>query len=366
MKYSVRKGTGRSAYLQLYDQLRQDMASGLLPPGSRLPSKRLMAAELGISLVTVEHAYALLADEGYVETRPRSGTYVCFGAPSFSGPVRPRAALGDMRAALTEPMEDFPFSVLARCMRRVLTDYDRRILIKSPNCGCPELRQAIAGYLARSRGLAVDPEQIIIGSGAEYLYGLVVQLLGRDRVFALEDPSYEKIRRVYEANGARCLMLRLGEDGILSSELEACSAGALHVTPFHSYPSGITATAAKRHEYAAWAQARGSVIIEDDYDSEFASLSRQAEPIFSIAPQRVIYVNSFSKILAPSMRTGFMVLPEGLLAEYRRKLDFYSCTVPVYDQYVLADFIDGGHLERYINRRRRQLRQQRRDPERGT
>ena len=131
------------------------------------------------------------------------------------------------------------------------------------------------------------------------------------------------------------------------------------MTPFHSYPSGVTATAAKRHEYAAWARERGAVIVEDDYDSELASPTRRIETIFSLAPERVIYLNTFSKTLAPAMRTGFMVLPEALNEEYRARLDFYSCTVPVYDQYVLAAFLEGGHLERYINRRRRKLRRQR-------
>ena len=128
----------------------------------------------------------------------------------------------------------------------------------------------------------------------------------------------------------------------------------LHVTPFHSYPSGVTASAAKRHEYAAWARARNAVIVEDDYDAELASPTRQIETIASLAPERVIYMNSFSKLLAPAMRTAFMVLPGEWNEEYRRRLDFYSCSVPVYDQYVLAAFLNGGHLERYINRRRRQ------------
>lgn len=352
MKYFVEKRAGKPAYMQIYSQLRQDIIEGVLPNGSRLPSKRLMAEELGVSLITVEHAYELLADEGYISTRQRSGYYVAFGGQAPAAIIPRRAALEDMSAAL-KPMEDFPFTVLSRTMRRVLSDYDRRILIKSPNCGCMELRQAISAYLERSRGVRVSPERIIIGSGAEYLYSLVVQLLGRDRLFALEDPSYEKIRRVYEANGAACRMLKLGEDGILSSELENCTAGVLHVTPFHSYPSGVTATAAKRHEYAEWARRRDGYIVEDDYDSEFASVTRQIETIYSVAPERVIYINTFSKILAPSMRTGFMVLPERLREEYEKRLGFYSCTVPVYDQYVLAEFIDGGHMERYINRRRR-------------
>ena len=359
MKYSVKKHNGESAYLQLYKQLRQDIVSGLLPSGTRLPSKRLLAEELAISVITVEHAYALLVDEGYAESRPRSGYYAAFGGLG-SAAIPRRAALEEMRAEAAGHTEDFPFSVLAKTMRTVLADYDRRILVKSPNAGCLELRDAISGYLARSRGLDVGPEQIIIGSGAEYLYGLVVQLLGRDRLFALEDPCYEKIRRVYEANGARCELLTMGEDGILSRELDACRAGVLHVTPFHSYPSGVTASAAKRHEYAAWAREHGAFIVEDDYDAEFASLTRQIETIYSLAPERVLYVNTFSKILAPSMRTGFLVLPEPLREEYARKLDFYSCTVPVFDQYVLAEFINAGHLERYINRRRRKLREKNR------
>ena len=357
MKYAIEKHGAESAYMQLYRRLRQDIVEGAVPRGMRLPSKRILAEELGISVITVEHAYALLVDEGYAEARPRSGYFAAFGGPSADTRA-PRASLEDMSAAREAP-EDFPFTTLARTMRAVLSDYDRRILEPSPGRGVPELRGALAGYLRRSRGLEVSPEQLVIGSGAEYLYGLVVQLLGRERGFALEDPCYEKIRQVYEANGARCEALRLGPDGIESAALRNCRAGVLHVTPFHSYPSGVTATAAKRHEYAAWARERGAVIVEDDYDSELASPTRQIETIFSLAPERVIYLNTFSKTLAPAMRTGFMVLPGALSEEYRARLDFYSCTVPVYDQYVLAAFLEGGHLERYINRRRRKLRRQR-------
>ncbi len=354
MKYSIDKNSTQPVYMQLFEVLRQDIITGTLAKGTKLPSKRFMASELGLSVITVEHAYELLADEGYISTRERSGYYVDFGGESTA--QRPgKATICDMSAEL-KPMEDFPFSLLAKTMRKVLSDYDRRILIKSPNCGCMELREAISAYLERSRGLKVAPERIIIGSGAEYLYSIVVQLLGRDRLFALEDPSYEKIRKVYEANGAECRMLKLGEDGILSEELSKCTAGVLHVTPFHSYPSGVTATASKRREYVSWAQERDSFIVEDDYDAEFATLRRQIETIYSIAPDRVIYLNSFSKLIAPSVRTGFMLLPESLMDEYNKRLNFYSCTVPIYDQYVLAEFINAGHMERYINRRKRKQR----------
>ena len=353
MNYHIQKHSGESAYLQLYRQLREDIVSGLLPLGRRLPSKRQLAEELGVSVITVEHALSLLCDEGYAEGRPRSGTYVCFGGGQTPPP--PRARLEEMSLGEGAPA-DFPFSLWARTMRSVLSDYDRRILNRCPSNGCAELREALAAYLGRSRGLSVTPEQIVIGAGAEYLYGLVVQLLGRDRAFALEDPCYEKIRRVYEANGARCLPLPMGEDGIESAALAGCQAGVLHVTPYHSYPSGVTASAAKRHEYLTWAKAHGSLLVEDDYDAEFASPTRQIQTVFSLDPDRVIYLNTFSKLLAPSVRTGFLVLPEGLLEPYRAKLDFYSCTVPVFDQLVLAEFINAGHMERYLNRRRRAQR----------
>ena len=356
MKYSIDKTAGQPAYLQLYQQLRQDIVDGSLPSGAKLPSKRLLAAELGISVITVEHALALLADEGYIYPRPRSGYYASFGGSAPTQPL-PKAAVKDMSAPVSVP-EDFPFSTLSKLMRRVLSDYGERILVKSPNSGCMELRQAIGDYLARSRGIRVRPEQVIVGSGAEYLYGQVVQLLGRDPVYGLEDPCYDRIRRVYEANGAVCAGLKMGEDGIETAALVNCKAGVLHVTPYQSFPSGVTATAAKRHEYAAWADKRNAYIVEDDYASELFVSARQVDTVFSLAPERTIYMNTFSKTLAPSMRTGYMVLPEGLLPEYEKKLGFYSCTVPVFDQIVLAEFIRGGDLERYINRRRRRLRQQ--------
>lgn len=356
MKYSVDKKAGEPAYLQLYKQLRQDIVGGSIADGDKLPSKRMLAAELGISVITAEHAFELLVDEGYVRPAQRSGYYASFGGAVQPQPL-PRAAVKDMSAPATAPA-DFPFSTLSKLMRRVLSDYGERILIKSPNSGCMELRCAIADYLARSRGINVRPEQVVIGSGAEYLYGLVVQLLGREREYGIEDPSYEKIGKVYELNGARCVKLKMGGEGIEQEALSNCCAGVLHVTPYHSFPSGVTATAAKRHEYAAWAEENKAVIVEDDYASELFVSSRQVDTVFSLAPERVIYMNTFSKTLAPSMRTGYMVLPEALLDSFKEKLGFCSCTVPVFDQYVLAEFIRGGELERYINRRRRKLRQQ--------
>ena len=212
MNYQIIKHSGESAYLQLYRQLRQDIVSGALPTGAKLPSKRSFAEELGLSVITVEHALALLTDEGYLLSRPRSGYYVSFGKASPAAVPPRRARLEEMRAGEGAPA-DFPFSLWARTMRAVLSDYDRHILDRCPSKGCLPLRQALAAWLGRSRSLTLDPEQIVVGAGAEYLYGLIVQLLGRERPFALEAPCYAQIRRVYEANGASCTPLPMGEDG---------------------------------------------------------------------------------------------------------------------------------------------------------
>ena len=354
MKYVIDRTAQTSAYMQIYEQLRADILAGVIPRGAKLPSKRLLAGELGVSLVTVEHAFDLLLDEGYVESRQRSGYYASFGgAPQ---PETPLSISHIPVGALNAPA-DFPFSVLAKTMRRVLSEYDRRILERSPGGGLPELRDAIAAYILRSRGLRVSPERILVGAGAEYLYTLIAQFFGHDCHIALEDPCYARIRQVYEANGAKCFGLPMGRDGIVSGALHVCEAKVLHVTPFNSYPSRVTASAAKRREYAAWAEARDSFIVEDDYDSEFASVTKQIETICSLAPERVLYLNTFSRSFAPSMRTAYLVLPEALVEPWQEKLGFYSCAVPVFEQYVLADFLNSGELERYINRRRRKLRQ---------
>ena len=349
MKYTVNRASGQSAYIQIYRQLRDDIVAGRLKDGAKLPSKRFAAAELGVSVITVEHAYELLEEEGYIQSRQRSGYYVCFGG---SAPALPRTAPQEQRA---DAPRDFPFSVLARTMRRVLSDSGERILSRAPNRGCTELRQAIAAYLARSRGIIADPEQIIVGSGAEYLYGLIVQLLGRERVYGLEDPGYEKVRQVYAANGAVCELLPMSDDGIRADALQRTDATVLHVTPFHSFPTGITTSAAKRSEYLAWAAGRDAILIEDDFDSEFSENKKPLQTLYSMDRRGcVIYINTFSHSLAPSMRMGYMVLPEALMARYREQLGFYSCSVPLFDQYVLARFISQGYFERHLNRLRRQ------------
>lgn len=360
MKYSIDYNSTEKAYLQLYEQLRTDIINSVYKYGDKLPSKRILAEETLTSVITVEHAYAILCDEGYAESKERSGYFVTYR----KGDLVPISENEIYEIPDSHHYEtgEFPFSSFAKTMRNVISKYGEKILIKSPNAGCFELRKAISDYLARSKGIRVSYNQIIIGSGAEYLYGLVVQFLGRDKIYAVENPSYEKIHSVYRVNGAECELLRLGKDGILTSQLNKTRATILHITPFRSFPSGVTASASKRNEYIKWATDRNGVIIEDDFNSEFTVSTKNEDTVFSLEPERsVIYVNTFTKTIAPSMRIGYMVLPSELVSSFFEKMGFYSCTVPVFEQYVLAEFIRNGDFERHINRTRRKLRQKQKE-----
>ena len=357
MKYIIDKSK-RPAYLQLYHQIRDDIIAENYPYNTKLPSKRTLAEETGVSTITVEHAYALLCDEGYVEARERSGFVIVFRkSDEFAAPgVRPT----EYSAHRSEPhYPHFPLSVLSKTMRRVLTEHGELLLEKSPNCGCIELRQAIRHYLARNRGIQVEVEQIVIGSGSEYLYGLIIELLGRNRTYAIEAPSYKKIEQVYQAAEIGYDSLPLTSSGIDSKALARTKADVLHTTPYRSYPSGVTATASKRYEYIRWAGQGNRYVIEDDFESEFSVSAKPTETLFALSDNdNVIYLNTFSKTISPSLRIGYMVLPKHLLERFERKLGFYSCTVPTFMQYVLAELINNGDFERHINRVRRSKRKE--------
>ena len=349
--------SGKPKYLKLYETLRDEIIHGAWPYGARLPSRRQLANDRGLSVVTVEHCYELLCQEGYAESVPRSGIFVRYRpTDGFAASERAPAALS-LPATGGEPPQALPFPTLARVMRRVLSDYGEAILNKPPNAGCLQLREAICRYLARNRGMRVEPDEVVIGAGAEYLYGLVVEMLGRDRVYAIESPSYEKIELVYRARGVTCDLLPLGQDGILSVPLARTRASILHITPFRSFPSGVTASASKRMEYLRWASMGDRFIVEDDFESEFSLLRKPEETVFSLSDrENVIYLNTFSRTVSPSIRVGYMVLPRRLAPLYRERAGFYSCTVPAYEQFVLAELLENGDFERHINRIRRQKR----------
>lgn len=345
-------------YLKLYELLRDEIARGAWPYGARLPSRRQIALDRGLSAITVEHSYELLCQEGYAEARPRSGYYAIY-RPSDGFAAPEAAPTPTVPAPGSAAADAFEFSVLAKAMRRVIADCGEALLRKSPNAGFPELRRALSAYLSRNRGIQAGEDQIVIGSGSEYLYGLVVEMLGRERVFAIEDPSYAKIELVYQAKGVTVEPLALGRDGIRSAALRNTRATVLHITPFRSYPTGVTASASKRAEYLRWASEGDRYIVEDDFESEFSLLRKPEETVFSRSErENVIYMNTFTRTVSPSLRVGYMVLPRRLVPLFEDRVGFYSCPVPAFEQYLLLELISGGDFERHINRVRRQKRRE--------
>lgn len=345
-------------YMYVYEKIKEDIVSGAIKSGQKLPSKRTIADMLEVSVITAEHALEILEAEGYVSAKPRSGFYVDYTTEKFFGAV-PAKEKPAAKRPVGDGFEDesFPFSLYSRAVRTVLSERGADTMKKSPGTGLPELKSAIRDYLFRSRGITVSEKQIVIGAGAEYLYGIVTELFGNAGIFGIEKPSYEKIEGVYASKGIRTEGLSLGDDGITSRDLWSSHANILHVTPYRSFPTGVTASASKKSEYLAWASKRDGYIIEDDYESEFSVFAKPFETIFaSDKENRVIYINTFSKTVSPSVRVGYMLLPNRLVDVFYRKLGFYSCAVPSLEQYVIALLLSDGSFERHINKIRRRRR----------
>lgn len=345
-------------YYTLYNQIRNHIIVGKYSAGEKLPSKRTMADLFGCSVITVAAAYELLEQEGYISARQRSGYYVCRIEGAIANEESKPALIRHLPADAPDSNDGLEHSLWFKTVRKVMSERGGELFTKSPNKGCAVLRNAISDYLNRYRGMLAQPEQIIIGSGAEQLYETVIKILGREKVYAVEDPCYEQIREVYSGLDVKLCPLTMGPDGILSREFAQKGFDVLHVTPFNSYPSGITASISKRWEYLSWAEKSRGYIVEDDFASEFFLPGHPIQSLYSLdVNNSVIYINTFSKSLSPSMRMGYMILPAKLLDAYERKLGAYSCSVPTFEQYVLAEFISGGHFERHLNRVRRRMKE---------
>lgn len=367
LTYSLEARGGLPLYEYLYQCIRRDILDGTLAAGERLPSKRALAEHLQISVITVENAYQQLEAEGFLYSRPRKGFFAApverpAASPEAAPPLAPEPAEPVWRLDLTSGQVDvsrFPVSVWARLTRQVLSEGGEALLTPVHRQGLPALRQAIARDLRDRKGMAVAPEQVVVGAGAEYLYLLLAQLLA-GAAFAVEDPGYPKIRQVYGKCGAVCRPVPLDGQGVDLAALAASGAGVLHLSPSHHYPTGLVTPIGRRQALLRWAEERRGVVIEDDYDSELRFTGRPIPTLQSIDDGgRVVYMNTFSQTISPSMRLGFMVLPPRLLERYRRELGFYACTVPALDQHVLARFLSGGHYDQHLSRLRKEYRARR-------
>ncbi|AFL99417.1 MULTISPECIES: PLP-dependent aminotransferase family protein [Desulfitobacterium] len=372
LTYSFETIGSESMYEYLYHCIKTDILQKKLKPDEKLPSKRVFAKNLGVSVITVENAYAQLAAEGYIYTQPKRGYFVANLEKQTLQPTLEKSRDGlqpkkepayyaDFVKNSVAP-DSFPFSVWAKLLRDVMDTENQTSLLSDTSVGgVMELRQALAEHLYQFRGLSVEPEQIIVGAGTQYLYSVIIQLLGRNRTYGVEDPGYTRLSKIYESNDVKCCHILMDDFGVIPESLKSCGTDILHITPSHHFPTGIVMPVSRRYELLSWAaQEKERYIIEDDYDCEFRLFGKPIPTLQSIdVMEKVIYINTFSKSLAPTFRISYMVLPKHLVNLFYRQLGFYSCTVSTFEQFTLARFISEGYFEKHINRMRTYYRKQR-------
>ncbi len=359
LTYDLSNRGNKTMYEYLYECIREDIMQGRITENEKLPSKRMLAKQHNISLKTVENAYEQLLLEGYLYTKERSGYFA--GAVEAGYEIKESAAIYEPKqqeeyqinlANNQAALDRFPYSQWAKVMREVLTARERELLDTVPFQGAYELRKEIADYLYEFRGMQVSPDRIIVGAGTEYLYGRLIHLLGREQLYAVEDPGYQKITKLYAANDVAWKYIGIDEYGIKIDELAKSGANVVHVSPGHHFPTGTIMPVGRRQKLLEWAaEERERYIIEDDYDSEFRFVKRPVPAMQSMdVNHRVIYMNNFSKTLAPSIRISYMVLPQKLMDRYVSTMNFYSCTVSAFEQYAMVEFMRKGYFERHIQR----------------
>ena len=351
-------------YEQIYVHIRDELRSGKIAAGTKLPSTRLLAEHLGVSRSTTQLAYDQLTAEGYLEARPCKGYFaaVVEGLCEIRSEEKSStvSAAGeetrypyDFSARGIDP-DGFPSHIWKKLTREVLVGENDRLFTHGESQGEPGLREAIRDYLYSARGVCCRAEQILIGAGSEYLLMLLGQMIDGKPVIAMENPTYRQAYRVFRGLEHRVLPVSMDEQGISVDGLRASGASLVYVMPSHQFPTGKVMPLKRRMELLAWAQERSDrYIIEDDYDSEFRY---RGKPIPALQGydqgDHVIYIGTFSRSIAPGIRMSFLVLPETLLAQYHEKCHFYATTVSRIDQEILTRFIRGGYYERHLNRMR--------------
>ena len=371
---------------QLYEELRRAILSGRLLPRQRIPSTRSLAKSLGISRTTVTSCYEQLLSEGYLETIVGSGTYVCAQLPDdllHSTPVESvqktvspiqlskyAARLADMDTSLmSEPdlqisfrygrpaFDHFPMQTWRKLLSRHCRENSTWLDYATDALGYKPLREAIARYLSRSRAVQCEPEQVIITNGTQQALYLIMRLsIELGDAIALEDPGYLSARRIFLSQGAKLLPIRVDESGLVVKDLAKYAnelIKLIYVTPSHQFPTGSILSLPRRLELLAWAQQNSAMIIEDDYDSEYRYGDRPIPALQGLAQtDSVLYIGTFSKVLFPSLRIGYLVLPPSLISLFARAKWLSDRSLPSLEQQVLADFIEQGHIDRHIRKMR--------------
>lgn len=379
MTIRLQTNSGKCLYEQIYEHIRQEIREGRLLAGERLPSTRSLAEYLQVARSTVDYAYEQLLSEGYIEASPYRGYYVCpieellsleEGGLLFADEkTEPQENAGICSTEIAEKykydfspngidMSGFPFGIWKRITKNILTDANSELFAQGEVQGDLDLRVTISRYLHSSRGVNCLPEQIVIGAGNDYLLMLLEKILGRHVRIAMENPTYKRAYRIFRSFAYDIVTVDMDENGMKVSGLKEKDVQVAYVMPSHQFPTGTVMPIGRRAELLHWAASQeGRYLIEDDYDSEFRY---RGKPIPSLQASdehdKVIYIGTFSKAIAPAIRVSYMVLPKSLLEKYRRDCYFYSCTVSRIDQRILNEFIRDGYFERHLNKMRKLYR----------
>ncbi len=382
---AVDRNVSKPLHRQIYDSYRAAIARGSLRPGQRIPSTRVLASEIGVSRFPVLNAYAQLLAEGYLESRVGAGTVVTSSLPeqlTTSAPAREKDApagcgprpvarrCSDLPRPETFPwmmnhgafrvgqvaFDQFPMQIWSKLVARHCRSMDGQLAHYGRLTGSERLRQAIANYLKTARSVRCEAEQVLIVNGSQQAIDISARLLlnSGSRVW-IEEPGYRLARDVFALNGCEPIPIPVDTEGLdVTAGIKKCpKARAAFVTPSHQFPLGVTMSASRRMQLVEWAQHAGAWIIEDDYDSEYRYESLPIASLQGLDPNsRVIYVGTFSKVLFPSLRLGYMVIPPDLVDQFWRMRRVMDLGQPTFHQEVIADFISEGHFARHIRRMR--------------
>lgn len=358
-------GAKAPLYEKIYKYIKSEIVEGKIPRGEKLPSTRLLAKNLAVSRSTVEMAYDQLLAEGYIQAEPCRGFFVCDIAELY----RLKAADTDLTAEEERQKKttwdvdfspyaidtgSFPYNIWRKISKNVLLDDREELLLAGDGQGEYDLRSEIAGYLHHARGVNCNPSDMILGAGNEYLEFLLTQLLGREKTILMENPGYPQAYRTFCNMGYRVKTVAAGEQGLCGRTVRETAPDLVYMMPSHQFPLGTVMPLKTRLELLKWAsEEEGRYLIEDDHDSEYRYRGKPIPSLQSVDHQgKVVYLGTFSKSIAPSLRISYMVLPPQLMERYRKDCGFYSTTVPHMQQEILKEFIREGHFERHLNKMR--------------
>ena len=363
-------GAKAPLYEKIYEYIKRDVIEGKIPVGEKLPSTRLLAKHLAVSRSTVEMAYEQLLAEGYIKAEPCRGFFVCDITELYElGNIEDiRHIVSFVKKEQEETArrhiidfspyaidtEHFPYNVWRKLNKNVLLDDREELLLSGDGQGDYGLRKAIAAYLHQARGVNCQPDQLIIGAGNEYLEILLTQILGRNKQVLMENPTYLQAYHTFLNMGYQMSFVSVEEEGIDPQKVRKYDPDVVYIMPSHQFPLGTVMPLKQRLELLKWASEKEErYLIEDDHDSEYRYRGKPIPSLQGIDHfDKVIYIGTFSKSIAPSLRISYMVLPPELLKRYHKNCGFYSTTVPKIQQEVLRAFIEEGHFERHLNKMR--------------